>query len=150
MCSFYIKKLSCLILWVKSSISFTITMFVLTNFVYFNKSLSKIIPSRKPFLSVWGICIPDVLMNITYFCGLSKRNNSKVVLLWGQKIVSYYVSKGFVIAKYYRTEKSIWEGIPIKVKKHVNYIDGHKNGTAISCQEPIYFQVDMLKKLVIS
>ena len=83
-------------------------------------------------LSVIGI--PEVLLKIVSCLVYVQENNHTVILTCRSKLVSYYLSKGFLILEKYSPEMN---NVTIRVKQCICAVDIHKNSSLITCNREI-------------
>ena len=77
-----------------------------------------------------GIRIPEVLMNIMSCCGFVKEENKIVILMFRVKLVSYYLSKGFLIID---PKSDALDNVPLKFKQQIHTIDKYGTDSSITC-----------------
>lgn len=91
-----------------------------------------------------GIGIPEVLMNIMSCCGFSKKENKIVILMFRIKLVSYYLSKGFLIID---PKSDALDNVPLKFKQQIHTIDKYGTDSSIPCNKSIPSSINNLKNI---
>ena len=76
------------------------------------------------FYELSVISIPERLLNIVSCCGFVKDNNPTLVLTCRSKVVSYYLSKVFVMLD---QDSQAPNNAPLRVKQHIHDLNMFNN-----------------------
>ena len=91
-----------------------------------------------------GIGIPEVLMNIMSCCGFAKEENKIFILMFRIKLVSYYLSKGFLIID---PKSDALDNVPLKFKQKIHTIDKYGTGYSTTCKKYIPSAINTLNNI---
>ena len=89
---------------------------------------------------------PDILMNIISCHGLVNYSIPKVILKFRSDLVTYYISKGFVIVE---TEEGVIDNTPTNVNIKIHDDSLHPEDSS-STQSGISINCQYIKKIIIS
>ena len=94
-----------------------------------------------------GIGIPKLLMNIMSCHGFTKDNNTTVILTCRSKLVSYHLSKEFLIPE---NNSDALIDVPKRVNQQISAEDLHPNYDVMACNRAIPFAANNLKDIHLS
>ena len=89
------------------------------------------------------IGITEVLMKIVYFRIFVTEDYTTFVLTCHRKLVSYYLSKGFLILDH---KSDSIKNVPQLVKQHIHEIDLHTKYYVMTCNRAISYIANTLNK----
>ena len=93
-----------------------------------------------------GIGIPEVLMNLVSYHGVTKKTNLYFILVYRSRFVNYYLAIGFIIIEHnYKHLISVSH----KVEHIIHAIDKQKTYYVMACYIGIYSVENILNKLEI-
>ena len=83
-------------------------------------------------------------MNIMSCCVFAKEGKKIVILMFRIKLVSYYLSKGFLIID---PKSDALDNVPLKFKQKTHTIDKYGTDTSILCNRYIPSSINTLKNI---
>ena len=116
-------------------------------FLKYNLSKHENIIEKTNFKHFSRMGIPYILMNILFCCSFAKYQESTVILTCRSAIVSFYLSKGFVIVK---TKEGGLYKVPINVKNQINTVSKHNKYSVITCKTAIPYIANTLNQIYTS
>ena len=86
---------------------------------------------NNKFKDLYGLGIPDILMNIMSCHGFYKYSIYTVILACWSALARYYISKGFVIVE---TEVGGVDNITITMKEQIHAAHLHQEESLLTCK----------------
>ena len=93
-----------------------------------------------------GICIPANLLNVVSCYGFVQDKNPTLILTCRSKLVSYCLSKGFLIL--WQALKTL-KNVPLRVKNHIHYNNTFYGDSIMNCGTEITSVSNILKNIFI-
>ena len=98
----------------------------------------------KPLMICMGLISLRYWWTLCLILDLKKKKNTTVILKFCSKLVSFYLSKGFLIL-YHKSDTL--ENVTLKVKKNPHVIDHHQTDSAMPCNRAIPYAVNTFNKI---
>ena len=128
----------------------SVTYFIMNKYLYVGCTCLQKYPlylehkgfENRKLNDISGIGIPELLMNIMSCHGFVNYEKSTVIFSCHRKLITYYLSKGFVIPN---NNSSALRDVPLRVKKRMNNENLHRNDFVIECNRAIPSAANTLK-----